>query len=64
MNIYIDCRDKTFGVVEPADMGSRTVIEQVIPATLPLSVVLSLLNAQRVQSEQGVEVVYKVTINQ
>jgi hypothetical protein len=40
-----------------------TVIEQVIPPRLPLGVVFSLLSAQRVQSEQGVDLVYRITIN-
>ncbi|HYF14871.1 MAG TPA: hypothetical protein VD971_07355 [Phycisphaerales bacterium] len=61
MDLYVDTREKTFSLVEPADLGSRTVIEQTIPATLPLRAVMGMLGAMAATAGQA-DMVFKITI--
>lgn len=64
MDIYVDCRERTFGFIPPVDLEGRQVIAQSIPATLPTAAVCSLLNAMHSQSDQGINLVYKITVAQ
>ncbi|HYF15769.1 MAG TPA: hypothetical protein VD971_11935 [Phycisphaerales bacterium] len=62
MDLYVDTREKTFSVVAPGDLGSRTVIEQTIPETLPLRAVMGMLGAMAATAGQA-DMVFKITIS-
>ncbi len=62
MTVYIDCSSKAFTTVAPS-LENRLVIEQNLPAALPMDVVVGILTAIRQQAMAGVDLVYKINID-
>jgi hypothetical protein len=62
MIVFIDCQAGTFSTIQP-NIENRMVIEQVLPAMLPVAVVVGILSAIRDQASLNVDIVYKITIN-